>query len=472
MQNSTMSDLSMFKNGVFLAVIGFCALGNAQKNTIQDSTLLSLEHHIIQNDSTLAPVKALLNETAQPDRVVNIVHIGDSHVQGAVFPDAIRTALQKTYGNAGRGFIFPYRVAGTNGDSQVRFSSANAWRNVRNVKSDGRDNIGLSGILLETTDADFVLKLSLDGSLVNQEYLHVLSPSAQSLLISKTLPARALQTAAAKNTYKNVYYKVKRGDNLSTIAQKHKTTTTEIKALNNMRKTLIRAGQTLIVKQQVIPGITIPEKNIEKQKPESLAKNSAGDYILDPDSKQLYISAALDDERYLLDGFVLKNNNAGIRYHAIGVNGAQFKDYTLFPRFFEQLTTLQPDLIIVSLGTNESFSQDLTTETFYAMLQDFNAQLQKQDILAPVLATSPPPSFKNRKIANESATSLSLIFKEKAADLGWAFYDLHNVMGSSKNMPLLNNNNLTSSDLVHYNVEGYTLMGALIADILIKTMIN
>ncbi len=453
-------------------LMAFCAVSNAQKNTIQDSTLLSLEHHIIQNDSALTPIKALLNKAEQPARVINIVHIGDSHVQGAVFPDAIRTALQKTYGNAGRGFIFPYRVAGTNGDSQVRFSSANTWRNVRNVKSEGSDNIGLSGILLETKDADFVLRLSVDSSLVEQEYLHILSPSAQSFLVSKTIPVRALRAAAAKSTYKNVYYKVKNGDNLSTIAQKHKTTVTQLKTLNNLRKTLIKAGQTIVVKQQTIPVPAIPEKNTEIHKPESLAKNSAGDYILGADNKPLYVSAALDQECYQIDGFVLKNNNAGIRYHAIGVNGAQFKDYSLFPRFFEQLAALQPDLIIVSLGTNESFSQDLTAQAFFNMLQDFNNQLQKQQILAPVLATSPPPSFKNRKTANESATSLSLVLKEKAADLGWAFYDLHQVMGSSTNMRLLNNHNLTASDLVHYNVDGYQLMGSLIADILKKTMIN
>ena len=46
--------------------------------------------------------------------VINIVHIGDSHIQADYFSGMLRMCLQKQFGNAGRGLIFPYKVAKTN----------------------------------------------------------------------------------------------------------------------------------------------------------------------------------------------------------------------------------------------------------------------------------------------------------------------------------------------------------------------
>ena len=60
---------------------------------------------------------------------------------------------------------------------------------------------------------------------------------------------------------------------------------------------------------------------------------------------------------YALNGVVLESNNPGIIYHNIGVNGAKYSDYNKYPLFFDQLKALQPDLIIVSLGTNESYGK-------------------------------------------------------------------------------------------------------------------
>ena len=43
----------------------------------------------------------------------------------------------------------------------------------------------------------------------------------------------------------------------------------------------------------------------------------------------------------------------------IGVNGATYDDYNNTEIFFNQLPHLNPDLVIVSLGTNESFEDSV-----------------------------------------------------------------------------------------------------------------
>ena len=60
---------------------------------------------------------------------------------------------------------------------------------------------------------------------------------------------------------------------------------------------------------------------------------------------------------FALNGLILSNDAPGIIYSGIVVNGAKCSDYNKFPLFFEQLPALQPDLIIISLGTNESFDK-------------------------------------------------------------------------------------------------------------------
>lgn len=464
--------MKVSKLTAMLCFIGIWNISNAQKNTINDSTIIDFSQHHITNDTVLAPLRTAFKELKDSAKVINIVHIGDSHVQGAIFPHAIRTALQNTYGNAGRGFIFPYRVAGTNGDGQVQFTSTNTWRNMRNVKSDGSDNIAFSGILLETTDPNFQLSLNLDSSLMNYQQVQILSPNPQAFYASAfKSEQQSTKAKTTKDNYKNVVYKVKSGDNLSLIAQKNGTTVSTIKSWNSLRNAHIKVGQSLIVQRKKIPDLEIaaePAAAIEK--PQELLKNSAGDYEITSATSKIYFTAASKEDHYQVDGFVLKNEQPGIRYHATGVNGAQFKDYTMFPRFFEQLAALKPDLIIVSLGTNESFSQTLTAEQFTAMLQEFNAQLKTNNIMVPVIATSPPPSFKNRKVVNTIATTFSDVLKINSTYLGWAFYDLHRVLGTSTNMRFLSKRKLTASDLIHYNKDGYMLMGDLIADALIKTL--
>ena len=57
-------------------------------------------------------------------------------------------------------------------------------------------------------------------------------------------------------------------------------------------------------------------------------------------------------------GIELENDSAGVLYHMIGVNGAEYRHYNLSVYFLQQLKYLREDLTIISLGTNESFNKN------------------------------------------------------------------------------------------------------------------
>lgn len=421
--------------------------------------LIDRQFQDIKNDHVLNDFFRKLEQLEHGDiSQVTVVQIGDSHVQGPYFPQYIREGLQTRFGNAGRGFVFPYRVAQTNGAIDVNFKASGNWTAVRNVKSNGNENIGISGIYLETTDSDFIMELNLSDAIEKVTEIEVLSPNPEYFKLSTSSQKDLLKKVAVTKTYR-----VATGDYLGKIAVKFNTTVKEIQRVNNMKSTSLRAGQTL----------HIPTKASVKQSNEVvftvLPTLKKGVYQIPSGVKQFYISAAQNRSKYILDGLLLNNGNSGINYHAIGVNGTKFADYNRFPRFFDQLASLNPDLIIISLGTNESFYDTYNNKKLKADMDQFNRNMIERGMTGNVLLTSPPPSMKNRKKINNTATAYAYEMGVFANLNSWAFYDLHSVSKTSDAMPDWYEARLTSSDRIHFLEKGYQLQAWLLVASLLKS---
>jgi lysophospholipase L1-like esterase len=180
--------------------------------------------------------------------------------------------------------------------------------------------------------------------------------------------------------------------------------------------------------------------------------------------RQLYVRPAQKELKYVLDGLLLSTGKNGISFHGIGVNGTKFSDYNMFPRFFDQLAALNPDLIIISLGTNESFYDTYTEEKLKSAMDVFNREMIKRSMTGSVLLTSPPPSMKNRKQINSTATAYAYEMGVFANLNSWAFYDLHSVSKTSSAMPYWYDASLTSSDKIHFLEKGYQLQALLLVE--------
>lgn len=92
----------------FLCIWLCCTiLTNAQNisDELSKFSFVRQQADTIINDSTLQTFFAKLQSGQQ---TVNIVHIGDSHIQGNMLTAEVRRLLQEKFGNAGRGLVFPY----------------------------------------------------------------------------------------------------------------------------------------------------------------------------------------------------------------------------------------------------------------------------------------------------------------------------------------------------------------------------
>lgn len=122
------------------------------------------EQNFIHNDSVLYPFFDSLfrRETGSKD-LITVAHIGDSHIQADLFSGKIREALQRRFGNAGRGLVFPYRAARSNEPYSIKSRGEGKWKSGRNVVNRDSLPIGISGFSIESRDSSAMIFLRTEN---------------------------------------------------------------------------------------------------------------------------------------------------------------------------------------------------------------------------------------------------------------------------------------------------------------------
>ena len=397
---------------------------------------------------------------------INIVHIGDSHIQADFFSGYMRKNLQSQFGNGGRGLVFPYSLAKTNGVGDVRFISNQSWESQRNISPDSGRPVGISGFSLETKADDFVIELNVKNSDYQFSQLKIITPQNQKMF-DVALSYTTIVVESEKP--KIMIHTIKSGESLSVIADKYNVSITSIKSANGLKGTTIQAGKKLKIPTNQKEKLAFQRKefiplDIEKE---------TGFYLFQTDSllSNIYLIPALEAKQFALNGIVLENNSSGIVYHTIGVNGAKCTDYTKYPLFYEQLSALQPDLVIISLGTNESFDKMITPDYMKQLLLMKN-QILNQDPNAVILVTTPPPSQFKRKYPNTFVADYTREILAQANTENYVVWDLYSQLGGlfgvSKNLK----EGIIGGDRVHYTKKGYEYKGQLFFEAFINAFQN
>ncbi|MEL1245366.1 LysM peptidoglycan-binding domain-containing protein [Flavobacterium sp. DGU11] len=434
---------------------------------VADTTEIVVGDNIITNSSSLKLFfEKLYFLESQKGGKVNIVHIGDSHIQADLMTGIIRKSLQARFGNAGCGFTFPYQLAKTNGSYNVRFNSNASWNSRRIIYApEAGMEVGLSGIALETRE-NFVVELNVRDTAYQFNTLKMITPgnapgfdvatSSKTIVLESTVP-------------KKITHKIKSGEVLGSIADKYNVTVSQLKKANGMKSDNIRAGRSL----------KIPTNELQKREVKRsefillpITADSLSNYYHSDDAlSKIYLLPNNDRKEYTLSGLVLEKDDPGLLYHSIGVNGAKASDYNKYPLFFEQLPALQPDLIIISLGTNESFDK-MVPDDFIVQLNLFINKAKAKNPDVCILVMTPPPSMFKRKYPNTFAAGYakSILMQETAKD--YASWDLFSEMGGLFSVNRNAAQGLMAGDKVHYSKPGYEKQGMLFTEALLKAYDN
>ncbi len=167
---------------------------------------------------------------------------------------------------------------------------------------------------------------------------------------------------------------------------------------------------------------------------------------------------------FMLRGFSIENSNPGFYYAAMGVNGASSNSFLRCTEFVNELKSIPPDLVIFSLGVNDTQGKNFTKEEFIANYDSLIAQIKKAAPHCAILFTTTTDNYIKRKTSNKrpikaEEAMFDLMEKHKAA-----VYDLYAVMGGYKSIYKWFKAGLAAKDKVHFNGRGYKLLAGLMFD--------
>jgi lysophospholipase L1-like esterase len=197
-------------------------------------------------------------------------------------------------------------------------------------------------------------------------------------------------------------------------------------------------------------------------------------------------------------GNLLDNTFGSINYIDMGINGATCHSFVRSSRM-RKLSALNPDMLIVSFGTNESYGRHYDSEIHYSQIDELVSTLRQKFPDAPILLTTPPGSYrayrqyyyvrvktgrrhKRTRLCRRSNVvyrinqytpeTVSTICKY-ASDHSLPYWNLYNVVGGEEfACQNWSSARLMRPDHVHYISDGYRLQGQLLYQAFIKAYNN
>ena len=160
-------------------------------------------------------------------------------------------------------------------------------------------------------------------------------------------------------------------------------------------------------------------------------------------------------------GLISNNYRPGITYHSIGVNGSRFVSFQRCKLFEEQLAYLKPDLLIMSIGTNDSSEPGYDSATYRSNFRLFLEQARRVNPNCAIMLTVPNDNYVRRKYHNDNLASVRSVTYELAQEFDAKVWDLYGLMGDAGSAKTWRDAGMMKSDLVHFTKDGYLLKGDL-----------
>ncbi len=305
----------------------------------------------------------------QNTQKLRVLHIGDSHIQGDVQGREIRKRLYALWGPGGRGYVFPYAIAGTSSAYDYTSLGQGQWIAARSAHFQPALPLGVTGMAIGTYD-----------------------PSAQWELRW----APAYQPAAGA------------GARLSLLVR------------------TLRPGVRLYLHlSDTLPAVELPleagYQRIEYILPIPLMQLRGG-FRWEGSDSLAYAE---------LQGLFIEEGNFGLTWYSMGVNGARLSDWATLPLLKESLRLLRPDLVVLDLGTNDLYAANATLAQLRQALEAALDTLRSAVPQASILLTTTQDFYRRMRPLPLLAQAAQLVHYV-AAQKGATVWDAYEVLGSMR----------------------------------------
>lgn len=394
-------------------------MGNITLSFGQDSILSNPTIGVdnkIYNEITLQNFFAKLKEVKSNGRQVNILQLGDSHMQMGYFVEEMRANFLHEFGLSGIGTIFPYPIANYR-PFYVKAKVVNGtWKGSNYLNAESDIKYGMAGFTLKTTSRKAGIEI---------------------------MPQKSPQEIQTGNQVVLFY---QANDNAVIDVSGIDTFTDSTKVFKSINVLNSKESDSALGWKKAIFYF---EKGVNK---------------INVSINQLHDTAA-----FYINGLQLNNvNKAGIVYNNCGVGGAQFSHLCNHSSYsVEQIKDLNPDLIIFSYGSNESYTSTFNSEAYQKMV---GAYLDKIKAALPGVAIilTAPPDTRSKGRFPVNSMSIGMVFNKLASEKQVAYWDLCHQMGGSGSLLKWLQLGLASTDKLHFTKLGYQLQ----AKMLIEAIFN
>ena len=169
-------------------------------------------------------------------------------------------------------------------------------------------------------------------------------------------------------------------------------------------------------------------------------------------------------DSFTITGILLENENPGITYHSIGVNGASVDAFLRCEHFEEEIPLLSPDMVIFGLGINDASGPNFDPSVFkenYLMLVNQFKKVNPNCFFVFITNNDSYKKIGKKYQVNKNALKVREIMYELANETGGAVFDQFEIMGGLHSMEKWRLAKLAQNDRVHFTKTGYELMGKL-----------
>jgi lysophospholipase L1-like esterase len=348
---------------------------------------------------------------------IKVLHLGDSHIMIGHFSNEIRRLFDSAIGIKSYGWVFPNQIGRFNTFYTNSKTVTGKTSFVNNLYKEVQYLNGIAGQSIQFIDATTDIEFSLKNVPDSLRYFNKLKIS--------------YQTDTATKLFLTVY------DSINNAVIKSETISNSGAITNYFPKN-----------QRIT------------------------EYPLNRYYNKLKLSVEKSDstKAFNLLGFYLENTNkSGMMYNSLGVGGSSLYSITNNNSLLvSDINNYQPDLIILSYGSNDAYNKSFDTVKYRSKLENFIDSIVKKQPNISILLTAPPDSRSKNKEPISIEKIQEVFLKIAEAHPNVAFWDLRSIMGGKNSVIKWLNLKLAASDKLHYTKAGYELQ----AQLLIKALLN
>ncbi len=363
---------------------------------------------LVKDSSTMESFyNKLWNYEAQGSGQVKILQIGDSHVQAGFWSASTRGLFHEHFncGTIARGLVFPYSMTSSNGPLNYGIRYNGSWTTQRCIYPDTACDWGLSGINISSTDDSLFVKVWCNNRTFDNYYHNKLTVLYRPDNFTHLLSATSLGSSVISTSIDSV--------------------------LGAQTFVFDKISDTLI--------LHINKKDTNDHTP------------------------------FTLQGLILENNIPGIIYSELGINGAKVSSFLSCKSLTQQVKYYNPDLLMLSLGTNDIYGNNFNDSLFYVQYDSLLTAIRKVLPNATIILTTPSDVKRNRKTTIKESLKARKAIIALAKKHNCGIWDLLKIMGGLESMDKWYAAGLGNSDKVHFNDKGYQLQGMLLYDAIAKS---